>query len=198
MRRAVSPEAREKLWHMLAQMNTAQPPEAMTDAICEWYESQNTFNDVIDNGKDKKQCPVCKKLYCIYPINLRKPLMPILKHLSEVGLLSPQALYKKYRESAKSMKFYQMKHWGIVDKDTYGNFFVTEKGKMFLEGKISIPSRLWTFMDELVDPPEGKQNGENVYIWQVAPEDFSERKKHVEDAVSGFQEQSSFISPLDL
>lgn len=191
MKRTVTPEAREKLITIVrSDPFISAFGEDLIDKLCEWYESQNSFADVIVDDVEKKQCPVCHQLYCVWPINLRKPLMFVLQELERIGMIQPQELYKRYRERMKSGKFNQMKHWGLVAKDLDGAFYLTQKGKDFVYGKISIPERLWTFQDEVIDMPNEKVN--NVFIWEVAPEDFSKREEHVQQSVSAFQQSNLF------
>ena len=46
-----------------------------------------------------------------------------------------------------------------------------------------MPEWIWTFNNEPVATPEGEEEPPEKFIHEILPADFSDAKKHIEDAV---------------
>jgi hypothetical protein len=178
-----------ELWHMKWQDKVAfitqGYSEKKTDQIIQVLEPMQpmkSFSKAITD--DGKHCPTCGHLWVIYKKALRKNLLKHLRLLTNADrAMSSNEIFQRSHDRLAYVKFPEFKLWGFIRKVDGTKFYeITEKGRQFIRGEIAVPEFLYTLHDKPVATPEGCDEPRMVFVHEVAPHDFSDASRHVEEA----------------
>lgn len=135
--------------------------------------------------KQTKICDHCGAKIVEYPHTLNKGLM--------------RALYKVYRSGGGPINlknvlpsltrnewdnFQKLKYWNLVEQVIVdgsrkkGVWLITELGKKFVTGNISLPNKVWTFRGEIV-----KYEGSNIFIQDIT-DGYKFRPEYANESIS--------------
>lgn len=121
-------------------------------------------------------CPACERRAQIYPWNLRDTWVDVVKQVCrdprEWVMLADYA-EKKVQNSAL------VRHWGLIERSpgrredgfpSTGYYRMTDLGRQFLKGEVSVPLKMRTFLGKFFDFPNPD---ERVYVQDVLPYRFN-------------------------
>lgn len=202
MKRTVSPEAREQLGRLL-RAHIAGGNEmdwmAIEKEICEWYEAQNSFTDLIMDGREaKKVCPTCGLTNVYYKLTLKRryvDAMALLRIAGEGMTFKELALRSARKKPETYYRYFtEARHWGFIEptgdvSDRAAVYRLTRKGMEFLHGHFGAPAYLWKKRgtDEILDEPPDGVPVPTVMVREVneeAADVLNDRKYHMQNAES--------------
>lgn len=138
--------------------------------------------------KHEKRCPTCHQLHVIYRQTFRSNMLEPLKLLALNPPMTAQELAACFeRENPRlaieiTKRFPAICYWGLIRKCDNNRYVVTPSGHSAIQGMVTIPEYVWTLNGEPVAVPEGEKPAPRVHLWEMEPRDFSDRRKHVEQA----------------
>lgn len=101
-------------------------------------------------------CDKCGATMVEYPAAFNKGLARVLLRLYEVG--RPAEMSELGLAYSQRTNEHKLRYWGLAEqyiteetKRKRGCWVITQKGKDFVEGKISIPRHCWTYRNEVVE-----------------------------------------------
>lgn len=129
--------------------------------------------------KEVKYCECCGAKMMEYRHHLNKQMADALLKL----LPFEHADLKQIRlERNQWQNFQKIQYWGLVEKYFEGGerqggcWSVTDKGKRFLKGEISVPCNVWTYRNRTIKEDDKKVNIEDLipdFKWRL-PKDYAE------------------------
>ena len=140
---------------------------------------------VIEKNRIVQKCSL-GHFHAIYRRSLRRCFVSAMRALAERGAMSTSELFSHFSTNARlagaiKSHFAEAQLWGFVENKTDGRWKLTGKGGAFLRGEIQVFRHVWPRDQQL---PEECQDTDLVYVHDLAPEDYSQKEKHVEYAVS--------------
>ena len=101
-------------------------------------------------------CPCCGRYTKIYRRNINSGMAKFLKALYNLNQInempySANDVLKSMVSPARSLDYGVLVHFGVIKKVSTNNYQITEIGKQFVEGKISVPKFVYLQNNVLVD-----------------------------------------------
>lgn len=136
-------------------------------------------------------CPHCKRKMIVYRRNIRKNMIYCLRRLYEkFGRFAAKVVAIDERANIIA-DFPKLEYWGLIRESVTekNRWHITDKGVMFLEGRISVPKYKWVYNGELQqDPPDAKV--EMIRVWDINPDEMSKAK-----ALAASRGETDFYHP---
>jgi len=124
-------------------------------AIRDWMDQRKTeLRESIYEGD--RNCPICINHIKANKIELTKSMINSLYSLFCLNEQSNNVLHHK-DDIQKFFKLQsnvigKLKHWKLVDQHKGGRYSITDEGKAFINGKLSVPQYQWIYKDKRIRP----------------------------------------------
>lgn len=115
------------------------------------------------NWEQGVDCPCCGRLVKLYPYTLNANACASLAWINNLGVLDDngwvhvQKMFSNvYKRNATAMSYILLKHWNFIEakpgnddpaKKASGYWRITDKGRSFLRGEISVPRTAMVYKD---------------------------------------------------
>ena len=119
------------------------------------------------------KCPHCGQLMKVYRRSIRKNMLPGLYALSD---RTPKKTSELGLTIGARSDFTILRYWGLICKQEDSKWSLTDKGRNFLNGELSIAKYLYIFNSQI----EGKSN-ELLNIYQI--EDIFDKEEFMNHSV---------------